>query len=60
MVDDMTFIDEVAEAICNAHSGDIEAWEITYDKGRDHWRHVAEAALEAIAAFNASYPPNPT
>lgn len=52
----MSFTDDIAEAICNAHSGDTEAWEITYDKGRDHWRHVATAALDAIADFNARYP----
>jgi hypothetical protein len=41
-------VDEVAEAICNAHCGDTEAWDITYDKGREHWRVVARAAIEAL------------
>lgn len=41
-------VDVVAEAICNARSGDIEAWEITYDKGRERWRQVAQAAIDSL------------
>lgn len=44
----MIDIDSVAKAICNAHCGDIEAWEITYSKGQDHWRHVARVAIDAL------------
>lgn len=43
-----SIVDTVAEAICNAHAGDNEAWEITYDKGRDRWRHVARVAIDAL------------
>lgn len=41
-------LDVVAEAICNAHCGDTDAWDITYDKGRDHYRKVAQAALQSL------------
>jgi hypothetical protein len=41
-------VDAVAEAICNAHCGDLDAWEITYDSGRDQWRHIAQAAIDTL------------
>lgn len=41
-------VDAVAEAICNTHRGDSEAWAITFDKDAEHWRRTAEAAIIAL------------
>lgn len=38
----------IAEIVCNAHSADTDAWEITYDKGREHWLHVAEVLVSEL------------
>lgn len=44
----MNTVDRVAKAICEAHTGDIEAWDITYDGGRDTYRRMAQAAIDAL------------
>lgn len=47
-MDDTARLDVVAKAICAAHTGDIDAWDITYAAGRDSYRRMAQAAIDAL------------